>query len=133
MTFRRPRFLGVAILFGILFHLVACLNYYTYATALGMNVPLYFYFVAIPLISLVAFLPISINGFGVRESAFVLVFSTIHVPSATSLLLVLLMDVQVLFFGVVGGCMYFTLAAGSKAKVMKQQRVIELLVTEDRC
>ena len=124
MTFRRPRFLCVAILFGILFHLVACLNYYTYATALGMNVPLYFYFVAIPLISLVAFLPISINGFGVRESAFVLVFSTIHVPSATSLLLALLMDVQVLFFGVVGGCIYFALAAGSKAKVTKQQRVV---------
>ncbi len=119
MSARRPRSLCVATLFGILFHVVACLNYYSFALALGMDVPLHFYFVAIPLASLAAFLPISINGFGVRESAFVYVFSTIHVAITTSLLLAFLVDAQVLCFGAIGGCIY--LAMGSdKERTTKQ-------------
>jgi len=122
MSARRPRSLCVATLFGILFHVVACLNYYSFALALGMDVPLHFYFVAIPLASLAAFLPISINGFGVRESAFVYVFSTIHVAVTTSLLLAFLVDVQVLFFGAIGGCIYLTMGS-DKARTTKQHHI----------
>lgn len=115
-TAKRPRSLGVATIYGIAFWVVACLNYYAYAHAIGLHIPLYFYFVAIPLVSLVTFLPISINGFGIRESAFVYIFATVHTPSATALLLALLMDVQVLFFGVVGGCLYFGISGQKKNK-----------------
>jgi len=105
----RPRSLVIAILFGVLFWITACMNYYSYAISIGVSVPLYFYFVAIPFVSLITFLPISINGFGVRESAFVYLFSTMHVAAASSLLIALLMDAQVIFFGVMGGCIYFML------------------------
>ncbi|HVB74626.1 MAG TPA: lysylphosphatidylglycerol synthase transmembrane domain-containing protein [Ktedonobacteraceae bacterium] len=105
----RPLPLLIAMLFGVLFWITACLNYYSYAIAIGVSVPLYFYFVAIPFISLVTILPISINGFGVRESAFVYLFSTMHVSAPSSLLIVLLMDAQVIFFGVLGGCIYLML------------------------
>jgi uncharacterized protein (TIRG00374 family) len=115
-TAKRPRSLGIATIYGTVFWVIACLNYYAYAIAIGMHVPLYFYFVAIPLVSLVTFLPISINGFGIRESAFVYIFSTVHVSSTTSLLLALLMDAQVLFFGVVGGCLYFSISSQKSKK-----------------
>lgn len=118
---RRPGSLLLATLFGILFWIVSCLNHYSYGLALGINVPLYFYLVAIPLISLAAFLPVSINGYGVRESAFVLVFSTVHVSMASSLLLALLMDAQMLLFGVIGGCIYLTFSATGKPKITGQQ------------
>lgn len=113
---KRPRSLGIATIYGIAFWIVACLNYYAYARAIGLHVPLYFYFVAIPLVSLVTFLPISINGFGIRESAFVSIFATVHTPFTTALLLALLMDAQVLFFGVVGGCLYFSISGQNKNK-----------------
>lgn len=113
----RPRSLAIATLFGVLFWITACLNYYSYAIAIGVSVPLYFYFVAIPFVSLVTFLPISINGFGVRESAFVSLFATVHIPAASSLLIVLLMDAQVIFFGVLGGCIYFML---NRKKTLQQ-------------
>ena len=103
--------------FGSGFWITACLNYYSYAIAIGVSVPLYFYFVAIPFVSLVTFLPISINGFGVRESAFVSLFATVHIPAASSLLIVLLMDAQVIFFGVLGGCIYFML---NRKKTLQQ-------------
>jgi glycosyltransferase 2 family protein len=116
---KRPRSICVATLFGVLFHIVACLNYYSYALVLRLDVPFYFYLVAVPFVSLVAFFPISINGFGVRESVFVYIFSTIQVPISTSLLLVFLMDVQVLIFGAIGGCIY--LAMGADVKITKRR------------
>ncbi|GAC1389795.1 MAG: hypothetical protein NVS4B11_11970 [Ktedonobacteraceae bacterium] len=115
---RRPRALSIATLYGAVFWIAACLNYYTYAVALGMHVALYFYFIAIPIVALITSLPISINGFGVRESAFVSIFSTVHVASPTALLLALLMDAQVLFFGIVGGVIYVAISYKKKTKVV---------------
>ncbi len=114
---RQPRSVMIAILFGAMFHIVACLNYFSYGLALRMDVPFYFYLVAIPLVSLVAFLPVSVNGFGLRESTLVYIFSTIHVPAATSLLLAFVMDLQMLFFAVLGGCVY--LFMGKRQKLLR--------------
>jgi uncharacterized protein (TIRG00374 family) len=108
-------------LFGVMFHVVACLNYFSFGMALHMSVPLYFYLMAIPLVSLVAFLPISVNGFGLRESAMVFVFATVHVSAATALLLAFVMDIQLLFFGLVGICLYFVM--GEQQRRESRQRL----------
>jgi len=106
-SLKKPGPLIGSTLLGVLFYIVGCLNYFGFGMALHMTVPFYFYLVAIPLVCLVAFLPISINGFGLRESAMVFVFSTVHVPAATSLLLAFVLDLEVLFFGLIGICIYF--------------------------
>ncbi len=111
---KRPRLLAGATLIGVVFWILSTLNYYVYAQALRVPAPFYFYFVAIPVASLVAFLPVTINGFGLRESAFVYIFATVHVPAASSLLLALLIDVQVLFFGAIGGLLYLTMLRGDR-------------------
>jgi uncharacterized membrane protein YbhN (UPF0104 family) len=113
-TIRRTRFMLTGTLFGMLFWIASFLNYFGYAAALGLHVPLPFYVIAIPFVSIVTFLPISINGFGVREGTFVYLFSTIHVPPGTALLLALLMDAQVLLFGLIGGCLYSVMSKGKK-------------------
>jgi hypothetical protein len=115
---KRPRALLSATIFGMLYHIGYVLNYYAYGLLLHTSVPLAFYFVAIPFISLIAFLPFSINGYGLREGAFVLMFSTMHVPVPISVLLVILMDVQVLLFGLIGGGIYL-LSGTHKEKVMQ--------------
>ncbi|MBV9229111.1 MAG: flippase-like domain-containing protein [Chloroflexi bacterium] len=107
---KRPGPMIGSMVFGMLFWVTSFLNYYGYAMALGMHVPLGFYVVAIPFVSIIAALPISINGFGVKETAFVYLFSTMHVATPTSTLLALLMDAQVLFFGLIGGCIYFAMS-----------------------
>lgn len=117
---KRPRLLASATLVGVVFWILSTLNYYVYALALRIDIPFYFYFVAIPVASLVAFLPVTINGFGLRESAFVYIFSTMHVSPASSLLLALLMDVQVLFFGAIGGLLYLTMRGDDR--VIKLQK-----------
>ena len=120
-TLQRPHTLLMANLYGMAFWLVAILNCYCYAEALRLDVPLYFYFFVVPLISLISFLPISINGFGLRETAFVYAFSTVHVASAPALLLALLMDMQALCFAVVGGGIYLTM--GGKIKAARERKV----------
>jgi glycosyltransferase 2 family protein len=102
----RPRALIAATLVGAAFWLAGCLNYAAYGVALGVHIPLGYYFVAVPLVSLVTFLPIAINGYGLRESAIVSVLGLAGVPAAMALLLALIMDAQVLLFGVIGGLMY---------------------------
>ncbi len=123
-TIQRPRLLGSVTSVGVVFWILSILDYYMYANALHMHVSFSFYFVAIPVISLVAFLPITINGFGLRESAFVYIFASVHVPTATSLLLALFMDVQVLFFGIIGGCLYLTMS-GEERNIKKQRKTEE--------
>lgn len=110
----RPRTMIEAISFGILFWITNCLNYYEYAIALGLHVPFTFYLIAVPFVGIVGALPISISGFGVRENLVVYLYSTIHVPSTVALAVVLLMDIQRFFFGVLGGLLF--LAMGDKAK-----------------
>src|SRR5207244_11815960 len=58
-TVKRPHTMSKATLFGVGFWLVACLNHYAYGLALGIHVPLYFYFIALPLIPLPPSLPLS--------------------------------------------------------------------------
>jgi uncharacterized protein (TIRG00374 family) len=102
----RPRFIGQAILFGAIFHLCAALNYYCYAKMLHIHVDINFYLVAIPLASLIAFLPISLNGYGLREGTLVAIFATLHTSASTTLAVALLVDIQILLFGVLGSVIY---------------------------
>ncbi len=120
VAMQRPRSLSIAILYGVIFWIGSCLNHYAYGIALGIHLPLYFYCVAVPFISLVTFLPISINGYGLREGAFVYIFSIMHVAPASALFLALLMDAQALLFGSMGGALY--LFSGNKAKSDAKQR-----------
>lgn len=118
---KRPRSLLIGTLYGVGFQAVAILNCYAYANALGIQASLRFYCVAVPLIALVAFLPISINGYGLRESTYAYIFSTIHVHVAAALLLALMQDVQTLLFGLIGGCIYFRISGQTKSKPKEQE------------
>jgi uncharacterized membrane protein YbhN (UPF0104 family) len=128
---RRPRALLAAVLYGVIFQLLAILNCYAYANALGIELSLRFYCVAVPLIALIAFLPISINGYGLRESTYVYLFSTMHVSSATALLLALLQDAQTLLFGIIGGCIYLRLSMHTKSAAHGQTPGVTMEVRYD--
>ena len=117
-SLKKKRSVLVATLYGVLFWASAVLNCYSYADAIGIHAPLHFYFLVVPFISLIAFLPISINGYGLRESAFVYAFSTIGVSASHALLLALLLDAQGILFGLCGGCVY--LALGHKQQTHKR-------------
>lgn len=104
----QPLALLRATLYGWIFWCAAILNCYCYASSLGISIPFYFFLVAVPFTALVSAIPVSLNGFGLREGAFVFAFTTVHVSSAHALLLALLLDFQALCFAVGGIYLYFT-------------------------
>jgi uncharacterized membrane protein YbhN (UPF0104 family) len=112
-----PRPIFSTILYGAVFWLVAILNCYVYASALGIHEQLAFFFLAVPLAAIVASLPVSLNGFGLREGAFVYILSFVHVPSVMALLLVLVLDLQTLFFAFIGIGIYLTLGNGRRKRL----------------
>jgi uncharacterized protein (TIRG00374 family) len=109
LSFKRPRTLAESIMFGFLFWITNCLNYYEYAVALGVQTPFRFYLLAVPFIGIIGALPISISGYGVREGLVEYLYSTIHVPTSTALSVVLLMDMQRILFSLLGGLLFLTM------------------------
>lgn len=76
-----------AILISAVIQILGFLSVALLAYAMGEHIPLYMYFVFLPIVITITTLPISISGIGVREGIFVLLFGLIGVrpETATSL------------------------------------------------
>jgi uncharacterized protein (TIRG00374 family) len=98
------RIVGLALL--IQFCLIVVVH--LLSVALGLKVEFYFHFIAIPVITLVTLLPISLNGLGVREILFVLLYSKVGVPSEMALALSFSWTLVLVLFALYGGlCLQF--------------------------
>jgi len=80
-----------------------------YITALSLGVTkinLLYFFIFIPIIGAITLLPISIGGFGVRESTSVLLFATAGITESPAVAMALLNSIFILIYGVIGGIIY---------------------------
>ena len=104
--FRRPGVLAfVAGLSFLLQSLVIVVNIFN-AEALHLDVPVVFYFILIPLIAVATMIPVSLNGLGVREGAFVFFLAQVGVPEAQALALALLWLAVTAAASLVGGLVW---------------------------
>jgi uncharacterized protein (TIRG00374 family) len=92
--------------YSISFQLVNVIIVYLATLALEINTPLKNFFVFVPLVTLSSFIPISINGIGVRESAYVFFSQIIEVTSSEATAISLLCYFLVLAVGILGGIIY---------------------------
>ena len=102
----KGKHIGWVLLTATLLQVVVVLHYYLIGFALGIPVPLIFYFLIIPVISLILTLPITISGIGVRESAYVFFFSAYGVLNASALALAWLSFGFVILTAVIGAVVY---------------------------
>jgi len=79
------RALGQAILLSALLQVLIIVTYYFIGTGLNVGVPLPYFFLYVPLITVVAMLPVSVAGLGVREGAAVYFFAKVGVDTASAL------------------------------------------------
>ncbi|GHO44351.1 lysylphosphatidylglycerol synthase transmembrane domain-containing protein [Ktedonospora formicarum] len=117
ISLNQPRALLVATGYSLLSWTCSILSYEAYMLALGQQLPLSFYCVAVPLVFMIAALPISFHGLGLREVAFTLVFMAAPMPLESAFSLALLANVQTLAFGMLGGYYYYTLGRTSQGIV----------------
>ena len=82
--------------------------YAAIALALGITIPTAHLAILIPISFIVQMLPVSVNGFGVREKTFVDYFSALHLPSAAALALSLTGAALMMVFSVSGAVVYLT-------------------------
>jgi uncharacterized protein (TIRG00374 family) len=93
---------GLAVCFQLLRCVVAAVG----AAALGVHLPFVFFVVIIPVIVLLAMLPISIAGLGVREAGYVYFFGLVGMPPEVAFSLALTIQVCVLLLTLPGAWLY---------------------------
>jgi uncharacterized membrane protein YbhN (UPF0104 family) len=77
-------------------------------TALGAPVPASYYWVLVPMVSLLTMLPISVNGMGVREGATAVLLAPLGVAQETAVTLALLWFAVTALVSLSGGVVYLS-------------------------
>ena len=91
---------------SFLFQAVVILVVFLNANALGLSVPLAALAVFVPLISLAGMLPVSVNGLGLREALYLLLFGRIGVPADAAVSMALLYFAVTMAASLPGGIVY---------------------------
>ena len=85
LAFPRPgRAFYFATAISVAFHCIQIYMHYAILKALGAPLEIGFLFACVPLINIASSLPISVNGLGIRESMYLLLFSSEGISSDTA-------------------------------------------------
>lgn len=109
LPYRARRWRGVvavAIAQSFLFQAVVILVVFLNAKALDHEIPVSALAVFVPLISLAGMLPISVNGLGIREAMYLLLFDRIGVPADVAVSLAVLYALVTFAASLPGGVVY---------------------------
>ncbi|HSB79375.1 MAG TPA: lysylphosphatidylglycerol synthase transmembrane domain-containing protein [Candidatus Methylomirabilis sp.] len=82
---RHHQALGQALVLSGLLQALIIVTYYLIGTSLNLGVPLGYFFLYVPLITVMAMLPVSVAGLGVREGGVVYFFAKVGVEPAVAL------------------------------------------------
>jgi uncharacterized protein (TIRG00374 family) len=80
--------------------------YFVVSSALNLSVPLYNFFLIIPLSLFIMMLPVTINGIGLRENIFYYFFSTFDITRAEAIAFAWIEYGVIIILGVLGGIVY---------------------------
>lgn len=90
------------------------IGYFVLGSGLGIEVPLGYYFLFIPLTTAISMLPISLSGLGIREGAFIYLFTMVGASKEQAIALSLLWFATCAFVSIIGGVEYVRMG-GRKA------------------
>lgn len=88
------------------FHGLQIITQVFLAWALGMRVPVWYFFIFIPVVNIAGMLPISFSGIGIREYGYMYFLAKIGVARYVAVALGLLSSVVVLIAGLTGGLVF---------------------------
>lgn len=79
---------------------------YIISHGLGLDFPMAYFIIFVPIIILITMIPISIHGLGLREGAFLFFFTKAGLSAPEALSISLVSYVLTLIFGMIGGMVY---------------------------
>lgn len=95
-----------AFVIALVMQMVAVFAHYTIALALNIHIAIVDLSLFIPLLYLSVFLPISINGIGIREGISVLFFQQLGIPQAESIAFSLVYFILYIIYSGIGGLLF---------------------------
>ena len=101
-----PAALAAAIFISFFYQIGAFIAAYILALSLGMEISLIYFFIFMPIITVISMIPISLYAIGVRETAFVYCFKWAGVPESQALALSLLFFSLLIVLSILGGITY---------------------------
>lgn len=103
---RAPRALFEATAWSVFVQVGNVLLVWLIGLALHADVPVAYYFVFVPMVSLLTLLPVSVNGMGVREGGVALFLTPLGIAPAIATALAFLWFLTFVAVGLVGGLIY---------------------------
>lgn len=112
---RRPQLaLGLFLMSLSIQSLFVLLNMWL-GRGIGIDIPVVFWFLAIPLAKIITLAPISLGGFGLREVTLASLLALVAVPESQGVLVSLLWQTIIVATGLSGGAVWFLLGLRSGA------------------
>jgi len=91
---------------SLIYQALHILTIYLVALSLGIDLPLAYFFLFIPVVMVVALIPVSLNGVGMREGAWVLLFGQVGLSSAEAFSMSILSFLVMAVVSLAGGVFY---------------------------
>ncbi|MBN1688487.1 MAG: flippase-like domain-containing protein [Candidatus Omnitrophica bacterium] len=110
------------ILISVAAHCMFIVLHYWLALGLGIDMPLWLFFVLVPVVAIVSMAP-SLGGLGVREAGLIYLFSR-FVPSERALVLSILVDMVIYGFSLTAGVIY-SFRGGLRAQVIHEMEELQ--------
>ena len=92
------------------------------ARALGIRVPILYFFLFVPLLAVIVSVPISLNGIGVREGAGIVIFGLVGVDRAHAFSLQFVTYLVAMVVSLLGGLVFLVRIPRRRAEARNQRR-----------
>jgi uncharacterized protein (TIRG00374 family) len=110
------RAMGVSFVFNI----TLILSNYFVGLAMGVEISLLYFWIFVPITSVITMIPVSLNGLGVREMGYVALFTQAGVPEQVAFSMSLSFYAFTVISGLIGGVLY--ILRGTRGYLTKEAR-----------
>jgi uncharacterized membrane protein YbhN (UPF0104 family) len=117
---KHPVGLFISLLISLVNQLLVITVTWILALGLRIHAPISVYMIFVPVITLISMIPISLNGMGLREYAFMSLFSSIGIPPASCIALGILSSIVTILASLPGGIIYIFFKNKSDAQQLAQ-------------
>jgi len=107
LSFKKFKWVLVRVMiYSFLLQFAVILNYFLAAKSLGINLNLTAFIFIVPVVTIIAMVPISIGGIGIRENTLVFIMTAMGVGSEQAAICALLIFLMLIFIGIIGVIIY---------------------------
>ena len=109
-----------AFVISLLFNATLVMSNYYVALAFGVNISMWYFWVYVPITSVITMIPISLNGLGLREMGYVALFTQAGVPRQVAFSMSLTIYSFTVISGLIGGVIY--VVRGARGYLNKERQ-----------